>query len=200
MRTQNHFNRRGIDLDTPHHWVIDGVGYPMLFFKHLSKLVPAGTILYFEGTKIVPAAAQLYLAHRATNAMEVVQETVIPLPQMYHCVMSDELLKTLGEMAAGRPASDLFHHLKAYRESVLLFTWNDAYEGELRISEHVTENALERFCQALGISARREKTEQPKPEALPLERISLRSSADAEDEEVPKDSWYQRAWAWMMKE
>lgn len=199
MKTQNPFNRRGIDLDTPFHWVIDRVDYPMLFFKHLSRLVPAGSILYFEGTKIVPAAAELYTAHRATNALPVAQETVIPLPQMYHCVTSDELLKNLGEMAAGRPASDLFNHLKAYREGVLLFAWINAYEGELRISEHVTENAVERFCQALGVSCHREKTSLPEPEDLPIRRISLTSS-EPQDEDATPDSWYQRAWAWMTRE
>lgn len=200
MRTQNHFNRRGIDLDTPSHWVIDEVSYPTLFFKHFSKLLPAGSILYFEGTKIAPALAELYTAHRATNALPIVQETVVPIPQMYHCAVSEELFKSLAEMAAGRPASDLFNHLKAYREGVLLFAWNDAYKGELRISDHVTENALERFCQAMGVSCRREKTTAPKPDEL--ERVSLLRRSEYEDEAgtAPRDAWYQRAWTWIMKE
>ena len=194
MNTQNHFNRRGIDLDTPSYWLVDRVEYPMLFFKHLSKLLTPSSILYFEGGKISSAAAQLYAAHRAPNAMEVVQEMVVPVPQMYHCMVSDELLKNLGEIAVGRPASDLFNYLKAYREAKLLFAWNDAYDGELRISDHVPENSVERFCQALGVSCRREKTTPPKPEAM--ERVSLRSD-HAEDEEIASSSWYQRAWTWL---
>ena len=182
MKTQNHFNRRGIDLDTPTHWVIDRVEYPTLFFKHLSTLLPAGSILYFEGTKIAPALSALYEAHRATNAMPVVQEMVVPIPQMHHCTVSDELLKSLAEMAAGRPASELFNHLKAYREGRLLFAWNDAYEGELRISENMPQNLLNRFCQALGVSCRREKTTAPKPEAL--ETFSLRDHSEEEEEEA----------------
>jgi len=198
MRTQNHFNRRGIDLDTPSHWVIDRVDYPMLFFKHLSKLLPPGSILYFEGAKIAPAAAKLYEEHRATNAMVVVQEMVAPIPQMYHCTVSDELLKSLAELAVGRPAADLFNHLKAYREGRLLFLWNDAYDGELRISEHMPENLRERFCQALGITCRREKTRAPEPEAL--ERVSLVSGSGEDEEEIPRDAWYQKAWTWLTRE
>jgi hypothetical protein len=194
MKTQNHFNRRGIDLDTPCYWVIDRVEYPVLFFKHLAKLVPPGSVLYFEGEKIAPDMAKLYAAHRAEFVTDVVQETIMPLPQMYHCVVSDELLKSLGEMAAGRPASDLFNYLKAYREAKLLFAWNDAYEGELCISDHVPENSVERFCQALGVSCRREKTTPPKPEVI--ERVSL-ISIHLEDEEVASSSWYQRAWTWL---
>jgi hypothetical protein len=194
MKTQNHFNRRGIDLDTSSCWVIDRVEYPVLFFKHVSKLLTPSSILYFEGGKISPAAAQLYAAHRAPNAMEVVQEMVVPVPQMYHCMVSDELLKSLGEMAAGRPASDLFNYLKAYRESKLLFAWYDAYEGELRISNHVQENSVERFCQALGVSCRREKITPPKPEAI--ERISMKSD-HLDDDETVSGSWYERAWAWL---
>ncbi len=197
MKTQNHFNRRGIDLDTRSHWVINRVEYPILFFKHLSKLLPAGSILYFEGTKIAPAAAALYADHRATNAMQVVQETVIPMPQMHHCAVSDDLLKSLAELAAGRPASDLFNHLKAYREGSLLFTWNDAYEGEFRISERVPEKSVSRFCEALGVSCHREKTAAPKPEAI--ERFSLLNQAEAE-EEPQTDRWYQRAWTWLTRE
>jgi hypothetical protein len=196
MKTQNHFNRRVIDLDTPRYWVIDRVGYPMLFFKHVSKLLPPGSILYFEGGKIAPAAAELYAAHQATNALQVVQEMVAPLPQIFHCTVSDELLKSLGELAPGRPASDLFNYLKAYREAKLLFAWNDAYEGEFCISEHVPQNSVESFCQALGVSSRREKTAPPKPE--PIGRISLTSNR-LEDEEVASGSWCQRAWTWLKK-
>jgi hypothetical protein len=170
------------------------VGYPILFFKHISKLLPPGSVLYFEGAKIAPAAAELYAAHQTEFRTDVVQETVMPLPQMYHCKVSDELLKSLGEMAAGRPASDLFNYLKAYREAKLLFAWNDAYEGELCISDHVPENSVERFCQALGVSCRREKTTAPKPEVI--ERVSLISD-DLEDEAVVSSPWYQRAWTWL---
>jgi hypothetical protein len=194
MKTQNHFNRRGLDLDTPCYWVIDRVEYPMLFFKHLSKLLPPGSILYFEGGKIAPAAAELYAMHRSEFWTEVVQETVMPLPQTYHCKVSEELLKSLGEMAAGRPAGDLFNYLKAYREAKLLFAWNDAYEGEFYISDHVPEKSVERFCQALGVSCRREKTTPSKPEMI--ERVSLKSN-QLEDEEVANSSWYQRAWTWL---
>jgi hypothetical protein len=192
MKTQNHLNRRGIDLDTPCYWVIERVGYPALFFKHVSKLAPPGSVLYFEGGKISQAAAELYAAHRAEFTADVVQETMMPLPQMFHCMMSDQLLNSLGELAAGRPASDLFNYLKAYREAKLLFAWNDAYEGELCISDHVPENSVERFCEALGVSCRREKTTTPKPEMI--ERISLLSNP-AEDE--AGSSWYQRAWTWL---
>ena len=197
MKTQNHFNRRGLDLDTGNSWVVEQVGYPVLFFKHLSKLVPAGTVLYFEGGKIAPDVAKLYAAHRTEFVTDVVQETVMPLPQMYHCRMSDELLKSLGEMAAGRPAADLFNYLKGYREAKLLFAWNDAYEGELCISDHVLENSVERFCQALGVSCRREKTTAPKPEVI--ERISMKAD-DLEDEVAPSSSLYQRAWTWLKSE
>jgi hypothetical protein len=197
MKTQNHFNRRGIDFDTPCYWVIERVEYPVLFFKHVSKLLPAGSVLYFEGGKISPAAAGLYAAHRAEFWTEVVQETVMPLPQIYHCKVSDEFLKSLGEMAAGRPASDLFNYLKAYREAKLLFAWNDAYEGQLCISDHVPENSVERFCQALGVSCRREKTTVSKPEVI--EKVSLISN-EPEGEEVPSNSWYQRARTWLTQE
>ncbi|HEX4265722.1 MAG TPA: hypothetical protein VH597_15410 [Verrucomicrobiae bacterium] len=195
MKTQNHFNRRGIDFDTPCYWVIERVEYPVLFFKHLAKLLPMGSVLYFEGGKISPAAAGLYAAHRAEFWTEVVQETVMPLPQMYHCAMSDELLKSLGEMAAGRPASDLFNYLKAYREAKLLFAWNDAYEGELCISDRVPEHSVERFCQAMGVSCRREKTTPPKPEAI--EKVSLKSESLDDDDDPASDSWYQRARTWL---
>jgi len=197
MSTLNHFNRRGLDLDTPRYWLIDHVEYPILFFKHVSKLLPPGSILYFEGGKISPAAAELYAAHKATNAMEVVQETVMPMPQIFHCTVSDEFLRTLGEMAMTHKAPGLFNHLKAYREAKLLFAWSNAYEGALRISDHVPEESVEHFCQALGVSPCREKATAPKPE--PIERVSLTSNDSEDEEEVTSVSWAQRAWTWLKK-
>ena len=48
----------GIDLDTPSHWVIEGLKQPIAFFEHLTDLLPPDSILYVEGTGIVAEVLQ----------------------------------------------------------------------------------------------------------------------------------------------
>ena len=50
----------GIDLDTPFHWIVEGVEQPAPFFASLPLLLPADTVLYFEGGSIAPDIAAFY--------------------------------------------------------------------------------------------------------------------------------------------
>src|SRR5438270_11871222 len=78
----------GIDLDTPFHWVIEGLKQPVPFFKHLPELLPPDSILYVEGTSIAADIATFYSSHRPGNAVAVVRVTIMPVLVPLHVTFS----------------------------------------------------------------------------------------------------------------
>ena len=104
----------GIDLDTPFHWVIEGLKQPGAFFEHLPTLLPLDSILYVEGTSIAPEVEAFYSSHRAPNAVDVVRDTIAPVPDIYHCTFSPEVCAALRQFAVRHPVAEMFDHIKAY--------------------------------------------------------------------------------------
>ncbi len=183
----------GIDIDTPHHWVIEDLKRPASFFEHLPALLPSDSILYVEGTSISPEVASFYSTHRARNAVEVARDTIAPAPDIYHFTFSAEVSARLRQFSESRPVVELFDHIKAYKGARLLFTFHDAFDGWLRISEQIPQATVAKFCQALGVSCRREKTKPRDPEQL---RGMLRAfeNPDQVRIRVEGESWFRRIW------
>ena len=181
----------GIDLDTPFHWVIEDLEQPVPFFEQLPELLPPDSILYVEGTSIAPDVAAFYSSHRARNAVDVVRDTIAPVPDMYHFSFSPDVCAGLRQFADSRPVAELFDHIKAYRGETLLFTFHDAFAGWLRISEHIPQESVVRFCQTLGVTSRREETKRRDPEQL---RRILWAFENPHKVRIAGESWWRRLW------
>ncbi len=181
----------GIDLNTPVHWAVDGISQPQGFFRGLKSLLTPDDILYFEGTSIAKDVGDFYERHRPCNPVAVVRDCVFPVPDIYHTVLSVEVLSQLETWASSRPTEELFHHIKAYRRESLLFTFHDAFAGCLRISEHLPETAVQAFCHDLGVTARREPTKQRDPEQL---RRLLWMMENPEQVHFAWEPWWKRLW------
>jgi hypothetical protein len=187
----------GIDLDTPFHWVIENLIQPVPFFQQLPLLLPPDSTLYVEGERIVPEVAAFYSAHRAENAVEVMRDTIAPVPEIYHFKFSPEVLASLRRFADSHPVTDLFVHLKGYKGETLLFTFHDAFTGYLRVSERVPESDVATFCDILGGSRRREKTKRRTQEDVRLILAAIENSGQSplRGEEEP---WYKKIWNRLM--
>ena len=183
----------GIDLDTPFHWSIEGLKQPGIFFEHLPESLPADAILYMEGVTIAPEVAAFYLSHRAADAGAVARDTLLPVPDIYHCTFSPRVCAALQQLAENHPVAQLFDHIKAYRGQELLFTFHDAFDGYLLVSEHVAEDALARFCRALGVSRRRKKTRRRDPEQI---RRFLAAMENPGELRIVGPSRWKRLWRW----
>ena len=183
----------GIDLDTPFHWAVEGLKQPVSFFEHLPSLLPPDSILYVEGTSIATEVGAFYSAHRAGNAVEVARDTIAPVPEIYHFNLSAEVSARLCQFAGRHSVAELFDHLKAYRGETLLFAFHDAFDGTLRISDHISEEAVAQFCLALGAAYRREETGRRDPDRL---RKVLWSLEHPEQPRLPDagESWFRRTW------
>ncbi len=183
----------GIDIDTPVQWVIEDLKQPAPFFEHLPELLPEDSVLYIEGTSIISEAAALYSSYRAPNAVCVVRDTIWPVPDVYHLSFSSELCARLRQLAENRPVAELFDHIKAYRSETLLFSFHDAFDGWLCISDHIPEEAVTRFCNALGLSSRRGETKRRDPEQL-RRILSAFEHPDKVKFRVEGESWFGRMW------
>lgn len=181
----------GIDIDTPFQWVVEDLKQPVAFFEHLPVLLPSDSILYVEGTSIAPEVAAFYAAHRARNAVEVVRDTISPVPDIYHFVFSPDVCVALRQFAERHPVEAMFDHIKAYRGESLLFTFHDAFCGLLCISERLPEETAARFCEVLGVSWRREETQERDPEQL---RMALWAFENPDKIRIPGESWWKRLW------
>jgi hypothetical protein len=147
----------GIDLDSVNRWVIEGLREPIGFFRHLGSLVAPDSILYFEGSAIAPDVAQLYTRNRAANAICVVQDTIFPVPEVFHVSMTKEVIEGLIALLGHHSVEHCFHHVKAYRDGKLLFTFHDAFDGSyFLVSDRVAEVDVSAFSSALGVAYRRE--------------------------------------------
>lgn len=155
-------------------------------------MLPADAILYFEGGAIVPDAVTFYERHRAPNAVAVVRDTIFPVPDIYHVSFSLEVATRLRELAASRPVQELFDHIKAYLEEFLLFTFHDAFDGDLLISEHIAEPVVAKFCLSLGVNYQRElNVNKRDPEEL---RRLLYMMESPHKIQIRRESWWKRLW------
>jgi hypothetical protein len=184
----------GIDLDTPFHWVAENIKDSISFFEHLPKLLPAGTILYVEGTSISAEVAAFYQKHHAHSAVAVVRDTIFPTPDIYHFTFSPEVAAHLKAFANSCAAPDLFDHIKAYCGESLLFSFHDAFQGWLLFSEHLAETDVAMFCQALGVGYRREPTKRRDPEQLRWFLDMMEHPEKVQKVWVAGEPWWKRLW------
>lgn len=182
----------GIDLDTPFHWVVEGIKQPEPFFACLPSLVPNDAILYCEGGSIAPDVAIFYKEHQARNAVAVVRDTILPVPEIYHVAFSSQVAARLRELAANRSPGELSDHIKAYQGKSLLFAFHDAFTGCMLISEHVSENVVAEFCRSLGVTCRREQTQKCDPEQF---RHFLRALEHPDQVRIAGKPWWKRLWS-----
>jgi hypothetical protein len=181
----------GIDLDTPFQWVIEDLKQPGAFFENLPRLLPPDSILYVEGTTIAPELAAFYSSHRADNPVDVIRDTIAPVPDIYHFRFSPDVCASLRQFAERHPVAGMFDHIKAYRGESLLFTFHDAFDGWLCISEHVPENFVVEFCHTLGVTHRREETRRRDPEQL---RRILWAFENPHKVRIAGESWWRSLW------
>lgn len=180
----------GIDLDTPFRWAVSEIKEPGPFFQNLSLLLDSDAVLYFEGTTVAAEVSKLFESRRAKNAVAVVRDTIFPVPDIFHVAFSRELAEKLIEQVSVRPTHDCFNHVKAYRGASLLFTFHDAFEDVLLISEHVPEEKVKAFCERLGVAYQREaNTNNRDPEQL---RHFLFALENPHTVRIRGESWWTR--------
>ena len=155
----------GIDLDSPERWVIAGLKDSVSFFRHLERLIPVGSVLYFEGCDIVPNVVSFYEANKASNTVCVVRDTIFPIPETFHVPMRPDVIEGIVGILGHHHLEACFNHVKAYRDGNLLFAFHDAFDGsDFLVSDLISEQNIQAFCSALGVTYRRQANVKRDPE------------------------------------
>ena len=170
----------GIVIDTPQHWVTEHVTRDLAvkFYESLPILLPADSILYFEGTSIAPPVAQFYSQHRARNAVSVARDTIFPVPDTYHVCFTPQVIAGLIELTARHEQPEMFDHIKAYKGESLLFSFHDAFCGWFNISQRVPAESVTKFGETLGVPFSIEQT-KPRDNAALQELLDRMQDPDA---------------------
>src|SRR5438477_275905 len=101
----------GIELDSPDRWVVECLEDPGTFFRNLSLLIPAESVLYFEGINLAPEVVKFYEDNPAPNAVCVARDTIFPIPQSFHVLMKPGVIEGLLDLLQRYPHPACFIHL-----------------------------------------------------------------------------------------
>ena len=187
----------GIDLDSPNQWVIESVREPVPFFRALATLLPSGGVLYFEGTSIAPYVAGFYERHAAIDIVPVVRDCITPVPDFFHVSFSSAVVDGLCELADERTTPELFDHIKAYHGAALVFTYHDAFDGQLRVTGRLPESVIREFCATLGGTYSQEPTKQRDPEQM---RHFLWALENPDKVRIAREPIWKRVWHFITRQ
>lgn len=135
------------------YWKIDGVTSPRTFFSHLSKIFPHGNTLLIEGLDLSLTAKSLYSEHPARYTRKVACDTMSPVPDSFHVEFRSDFADRLCQLIDQQGLAAAFYHFKGYSDREVIFTFHDAFEGELVVSGTVAEPLVREFAHDLGCSA-----------------------------------------------
>jgi hypothetical protein len=145
-----------IHMEGKTYWKIDGIIDPKSFFLHLPKIFPLGRTLLFEGEEMGLTATSWYEQHPAIYMRKVACDQFSPIPAFYHVTFTDAFAEGLCQIIASQGLVRAFYHFKGYSEREILFTFHDAFEGALYVSNSVDKSSVDEFAASLGKSAQQE--------------------------------------------
>lgn len=135
------------------YWKLEGVADPQAFFQHLPKVFPYGRTLLIEGLEIGLSARALYEAYPARYTKKVACDSLSPTPDSYHVEFCADFANRLCRLIASQGLAAAFYHFKGYSETEVMFTFHDAFEGELVLSNTLSEAGVRDFASGLGRTA-----------------------------------------------
>jgi len=138
-----------IKLDTVGAWEISAPRTGDAFFPALLELLPESTNLVLEdvfGDEVIA----FLRTQRIEPAANVNRGTVWPLRELFHIRLNAHNMQQLVSLYDRHNRIELFIHFQAYHNGKVLLSWYDAWYDPIYISPIIPEDAVKRFCQAVG--------------------------------------------------
>jgi hypothetical protein len=132
------------------YWKLDGVSNPRAFFRHLPKIFPHGMTMLIEGLEIGLSARSLYQEYPALYTKKVACDSVSPTPDSFHVEFSASFSDRLCQLIQSQGLAAAFYHFKGYSEREVVFTFHDAFKGELALSSNLPAVAVRDFATSQG--------------------------------------------------
>lgn len=122
------------------------------FFRNFPLLLPADAVLVLEGGRHSKELEGFLREHQLTPALKLAVGTSWPRRPIYHVPATAAFLEELADRTEHCDVLEVCEHLHAYRDSVVLLQWYDAFSDPLYVSQLVSQDRLDRFCSALGVA------------------------------------------------
>lgn len=94
-----------------------------------------------------------YEEYPAVYKKKVACDTISPTPDSYHVAFSADFSDRLCQLIDAQGLDAAFDHFKGYSGGEVVFTFHDAFEGELVLSSNLGEAAVQEFATGLGRTA-----------------------------------------------
>jgi len=154
-RTAEPFESSGIAIDGANAWEIEKRGRidSPAFFERLAGLLPEGTIVCLEGTRMANDVSAYLEKRPASEGIDIRLGAIWPCPKTFHMQATPENLRGMAALAAVHAEPEICDHLHAYSKGKVLVSWHDFPEArKLVLSKDLPETKVGEFCRALGCS------------------------------------------------
>lgn len=138
----------------PEHWEVGATNDGAAFFRGLSRLAPAESILYVEGS--TESHVPKYLAQLpVARARQVALGTIMPPSDRCQVLASPEHLEGLAKVIEEHRIPVPAIHVVLHDAERVLVSWYDAFTDDpMFVSSGFTEQQVRDFAGAIGVGHR----------------------------------------------
>ncbi len=132
-------------------WEVSAPADMVAFMKHLSGLLPEGSVLVLEATSIARDVKSFLEAHQPANRPTLHVETTWPKSKVFHVPVTQMNMNMLAELVENHALPEICDHLKAYKGVREILAWYDVCcDDPWFVDACIGEAPLRSFCETLG--------------------------------------------------
>ncbi len=127
------------------------------FLVELEYLIPEGSVLYLEGSSVLPKNLKTFLEENTLrDKPKIPKGTLWPKPIYFHIPIANTKIKELANLTKNLPTFQVAVHIHIYKNDKLLIQWYDAFSDPIFISLDLPEDKIKTFCNKLNINYKKE--------------------------------------------
>src|ERR1035438_4621057 len=132
-------------------WEVEGKTDFSKVFSGLADLLPANSILYFEGGSPPKDILNFLSENSGPEKIHVAYGTIWPRPQTFHVLASAQNLQKLADLMCSRVYPELAIHFHVYCEDKILLQWYDAFTQPMLLSNKFSSETIEKVSNSVGM-------------------------------------------------
>jgi hypothetical protein len=145
-------SRKGIPLQVERPISLGPIRDLYALLATIDDVMPAESVLYLEGTSIVPEIRAFLQSHGAEKTQSVARGTLWPRPRSYHLPLSGSNLSQLRQLAARHAEPEICDHLVVYQADQVLLSAYDAGSSHVYVSRDLLPETVEALRRRLGVA------------------------------------------------
>ncbi len=128
------------------------------FVRALAGWLPAGSVLYFEGSGIEPTVRDFFITHPAENLLPIFHGTISPEPECFYIPATAENIDQVATFFERYASPEICDHFHAFKDTKILLQWYDAFCKEpWLVSETIDEDRIKKVSSQTGCHYQRRK-------------------------------------------